>query len=447
MENNLTKGPIPKLIRRIAIPASVGFFFNTMYNVVDTFYGGLISTEALAALSISFPIFFIILAMGTGIGTGATALIGNALGEGKNRKAMIYASQAISYSVFLSIILMIVGLLASPSLFRLLGASGDYLAISLQYMNIIFMGTLFFMLNYIFNSILNAQGDTKTFRNFLIAGFFLNLILDPWFMFGGFGIPALGLAGVAWATVLIQFLGVFYMGYKASKTDLICMKCLSLLMPRRRPYAELSQQGFPASINMMTVAIGIFVITFFISDFGKEAVAAYGIATRIEQIALLPTIGLNIATLAIVAQNNGARKYDRIKETLYKSIKYGFIIMAVGTVLVFAFSYQLMGVFTDDAMVVSIGGAYLKIAAFIFFAYVILFVTVSALQGMKKPMYAIWIGIFRQIVAPVIVFYVFAQVLGFGLMGIWWGIFGIVWFSAIVTLVYARYRFRIISPA
>jgi len=436
MNNNLTTRPISKLIRQLAIPASVGFFFNTMYNVVDTFYGGLISTEALAALSLSFPIFFCIIALGSGIGTGATALIANAIGEKRKNKPSLYAMQAISFTVLVAVVLTIAGLIASPYLFRILGASETYLSLSLSYMNIIFLATVFFMLTFTFNAILNAQGDSKTFRNYLIAGFLLNLILDPMFMYGWLGLPAMGLAGIAWATFLIEMFGAIYLGYKVTKTELFCKGCTKLLRPQRRAFIDISKQGFPAGLNMMTVALGIFIITFFVSKFGQEPVAAYGIATRIEQIFLLPTIGLNISTLAIVGQNNGAKKYDRIRETIKKSLKYGLSLLTIGTIIIFIFSPQLMGVFTDDATVIAIGAFYLRIAAFMTWAYVILHVCVAALQGLKKPMFALYMGIYRQILAPVIVFPI--MIAFFGLIGIWWGIFITVWSGTIFTVIYVK---------
>jgi putative MATE family efflux protein len=437
-DSDLTQKPIPTLIRAIAVPASIGFFFNTMYNVVDTYYGGQLSTDALAALSLSFPVFFMIIALGSGIATGTTALISNAIGEGDRKKASEYIGQAISFTMLLGIAMTGVGLRISPFLFKILGAGDQYLALGLSYMNVILLGAVFFLLIYTFNAILTAQGDTRTFRNYLIGGFFLNIILDPWFMYGGFGIPEMGLPGVAWATVLIQFLGALYVGFRAAVSDIFCSDCLKELVPRKAAYIELAAQGIPASLNMMTVAIGVFVITYFISVFGKEGVAAYGIATRIEQIALLPSFGLNIAALTIVGQNNGAKKLDRVRETVNKSILYGISIMSIGTVGVFCFAKPLMGVFTTDPIVMEIGATYLRIAAFIFQAYIILYVTVSSLQGIKKPLYAIWIGLYRQIAAPMLIFFVLVHLLDFGIVSVFWGIFGITWSAALFTLWYAN---------
>jgi putative MATE family efflux protein len=441
-EHHLITLPIPRLIRKVAIPASVGYFFNTMYNVVDTYFGGLISTETLAALSLSLPVYFIIIAMGTGVSTGSTALIANAIGAGNQEDAERFALQGISFGVVTSIILTFVGIYSSPLLFSILGASDEYLKISLEYMDTIFLGSFFFMLVYMLNSILNALGDTRSFRNFLIAGFLLNIILDPWFIYGGLGIPPLRIVGIALATVLIQIIGCLYLGIRVSKTRLISTKDLRDLIPRLQYFEKIACQGLPASVNMFTIGIGIFVITYFVSKFGQEAVAAYGVAMRIEQIALLPTIGLNIATLTIVAQNNGAHLFDRVKETLNKALEYGGMVTTIGTIAVFVMAEYFMRFFTDDLHVIPIGATYLRIDALVLYAYVILFVHVAALQGIKRPMYAIWIGLYRQIIAPVVVFCILIHVLGVGLLGIWWGIFSVTWSAALFTIFYARRMMR-----
>lgn len=437
-KNELLHLPVSKALRRLAIPAGVGFFFTTMFNVVDTFYGGLISTDALAALSLSFPVFFFIIAAGSGVSTGATALIGNALGANQQEEARAYTVQAISFAVLTALIITAVGLAASPALFRLLGASGSYLSLALAYMNVIFSGALFFLLNYILNSGLYATGNTRCFRNFLIVGFFLNLGLDPWFLYGGLGLPPLGLPGIALATILIQSSGNVYLLFQLRKTGLLDGCRPASFIPRKEAFRELARQGFPASLNMLTVGLGVFVITWFLSNFGKDAVAAYGIAARIEQTALLPVMGLNIATLALVAQNNGARLYQRIEKTVKTALIAGIVITLPAVVSVFLFAEHLMALFSTDTAVIDIGVSYLQVAAFIFCAYVTLYINVFALQGLKKPIFAIWLGAFRQIIAPIPVFYLLAYHFGWGIRGIWWGIFLTTWAAAVIAILYVR---------
>jgi len=435
---NLTTDPIPALIRKLAIPASVGMFFNTMYNVVDTYYAGQLSTDALAALSLTFPIYFSLLAMGMGFSTGTTALIGNALGREDREEAALTASQGLILSILLAVVIMTVGFLVSPALFRLLGAREEYLDLCLQYINVILCGSGMTLFVFMFNGILNAQGDTHSYRDYLIVATVANIILDPWFMYGGWGLPAMGVRGIALATILVQVFGAFFLGWRARRTGLIFRSSGARWRPDRRVLRAIVGQGVPASLNMMTVALGIFIITYFLSGFGQKTVAAYGAATRIEQIVLLPALGLNVAALTLAAQNSGAGRFDRVRSTARYALSYGAAVMVLGAAIVFLGAGPLMRLFTEDTEVVAIGVHYLRIAAFIEHAYVFLFINTSLLQGLKRPAFALWIGLYRQLVMPPLLFYMATRVLGLGLTGIWWGIFGISWSAALVAIFYAK---------
>jgi len=286
--------------------------------------------------------------------------------------------------------------------------------------------------------VLNAQGDTRTFRDALIMACALNVVLDPWFMFGGLGLPAMGIGGLALATLVAQAFSVALMARRARRTGLLDRGAGARWRPDRGVLAAIARQGLPAGGNMMTMALGVFVITWFLGQVSREAVAAYGVATRIEQIMLLPTIGLNVATLTLAAQNGGARRFDRVRQAVRTALGAGAVLMICGGALLLLFAQPLMDAFTDDPAVAAIGARYLRIAAFIGFAYVILFVNTSALQGLKRPALALWIGLARQIVAPVVVFGLATRVWGLGLDGIWWGIFGITWAAALAAVVLAR---------
>lgn len=435
---DLTTRPIPVVIRQVAAPASVGFFFQTMYNVVDTWWAGHIDTEAVAALALSLPVYFIITALASGIGTGSTALMGAALGARDRKQASLTAVQMLSFGLFLSALLAWFGLTFSPAIFGWLGAEGAYLETCLSYMNPIFACNIFTVFIFLFNAILQSQGDTKSFRNMLMFSATLNVVLDPWFIYGGFGVPAMGTAGVAWATVVLQGCSAVYLGYKARRTGLLVTDSGRNLIPRPKIYAEIAHQGFPAALNSMTIALGFFVIFRFVSKFGAEASAAYGIATRIDQIVLLPTIGLNVASLTITAQNYGAHKLDRIHEAFNKNLRYGATLLLPLCVPIFLFAEPLMAFFTDDPAVIAVGAEYLRIDAFTLFGYVVIFVSTSVLQGMKRPMFAIWIGVTRQVLAPWVLFTLFTTGLGYGTRSLWLSIAGIVWTSALVAFWFAR---------
>jgi Na+-driven multidrug efflux pump len=252
----------------------------------------------------------------------------------------------------------------------------------------------------------------------------------------------MGISGIAFGTVLIHIIGTIYFFLKLSKEKLINRSGFEEILPQMKIYKEIFRQAAPASANTITVAVGIFVITFFISKFGQAAVAAYGIATRIEQIVLIPIIGLTIATVTLAGQNFGAGIFSRVKKTYVTSLRYGLSAITAGVVLLFAFAPYFFKFFIRDEEIVRIGTEYVRIAVFVYWSYIILYISIATLQGLKRPTFAMFIGLFRQIIAPVIIFYFLTQVYNVGLLGIWWGIFGITWFSAIIAFVYVRTVFR-----
>ena len=210
MENklNFTTDKISYLLKKIAIPAATGTLFSSLYTLVDTFYAGQISPNALVALSKAFPISFIIIAFGVGILAGSTSLISNAIGEKNKTKASLYLSQSLIYSLVVASFVIFFGLNFSSDLLRLMGTEEENIVLTLEYTNIIFLGSIFFYIQVSLNAGLNAQGDTKSYRNILIISFFLNIVLNPLFVFGYGIIPPLGIAGLAIATITTQCLSM-----------------------------------------------------------------------------------------------------------------------------------------------------------------------------------------------------------------------------------------------
>ena len=201
---NLLKDDIPKLVKKLSVPAMVGTLFQTLYNVVDTFFAGKISPEALSALSKSFPIYFIIIAASIGVTVAGTSLIANSIGEKDENKTLNYFTHINYYGIMISIIITFLGLFYTKKVFLLMGSTHDVVSLGLDYTNIIYSGAILFILVVSFNSLLHAEGDTKTYRNALILSFFLNIILNPILIFGFAFIPAMGVKGIGLATIISQ---------------------------------------------------------------------------------------------------------------------------------------------------------------------------------------------------------------------------------------------------
>ena len=437
MHIDLTKEDISVQIKKLAIPASVGFFFHTMFNVTDTYFAGMISTQSLSALTLSFSIFFMMIAFAGGMSEAVTALVGNALGEKKRDKAVHIALNALLFALLLSCVLTLVGLASAPYLMGLLGAEGEYLHEALAYINIILYASVFFVLSFFINALLNAVGDTVSFRNVLIFTAIVNIFLNYWFVLGGLGIEPMGVRGIALSTVIAEIITFLYLFYKARKTPLL--QDYSTFYFDGGVFALLLKQGLPPSTNMVLMATGIYIITYFAAPFGKEVMAAFGIGMRIEQIILMPAIGLNVAVLAIVSQNNGAKEFDRIAQTMKRALFYGLLVSLAGMLLLLGGAEEFMGVFSSDAKVIKEGALYLRIEAFILFSFVVIFVNLAMLQGIEKPAFIFYISLFRQIVAPIVLLSLFAY-LGLGVVWIWLGIAAIVTLSAAITWQYSKKR-------
>ena len=435
---NLTTQNIQSLIKQLTIPASVGMFFNTMYNVVDTFYAGLISTQAIAALSLSFMIFFLIIGFGYGFSSAITALLGNALGRKKYKLASIYAHKGLIFVPLIGLVLSIIGYFTAPWLFTLLGAKEEYLQISIDYINPILFGAVFFMFNFSLNSVLVATGDTKTYRNSLIFGFFANLALNPLFMYGFLFIPAFGIKGIAIATVLIQVINMFYMLYKVLQTKLIHFEKLEYFIPNIRVYKQFLAQGIPSSLNMLTMAIGSLILTYFVSHYGMFAVAGFGIGYRVEQLMLLPALGLSTAVLALVSNNFGAKRYDRVIEIFTTALKYGFIISTIGIITLTILGEFIISLFDDNPVVVNFGVDFLLVEIWIFYAYVVLFICVSTLQAIKQPQMILYIGLYRQIFAKLIIAYLIVKYFELDFIYLWFGVLFMIYSAAIFAFFYTN---------
>jgi len=434
MHTDLTTGSTKTHLIALSVPAMTGYFFHTMFNVTDTYFAGLISTPALAALSLSASIFFMILAIAIGMSEAFTALVAHALGEKNTSKAQHITLNGLFFALVLSLFLSLVGLVSVPYLVNLLG-DPSYVQVTLDYINIILFAVIFFIGSFFVNALLNATGDTVSFRNILIFTSMLNIFLDYIFVVHFH----LEVKGLALATIFSEFITFCYLFYKLTQTKLyLGFKSFTFDI---QIIQELLKQGFGPSMNMFMMAFGMYIITYFVADYGKEAVAAFGVGMRIEQIFLMPVVGLSVATLAIVSQNNGAKAYDRITPTVNLALLYGFIISALAVIAFFSIGEDIAALLTSDPLVIAQSVLYLQICGFAFFGFVMIFIYISMLQGLQKPSVIFPISLYRQIVAPLILFSLF-RYFHVDIFVLWLGLDAIIFSSALYLLWYAKKRLK-----
>ncbi len=435
----LTKDPIWFLLRKVTIPASVGSLFQTFYNLVDTWFAGKISAEAISAIAKSFPIYFTIIAVGVGIGAATNAMIGNSIGEKKERVASMYIAQSLIFALVISLLVTIFGLNASNFLLGVMGSDTAGIALTRKYLDIIFYGTFIVLIQISLNGTLNAQGDTKSYRNVLIFSFFLNIFLNPLFIWGYGIVPAFGIAGLAIATVISQLIGTIYLAYKVNNCKIREYLKLVCFIPKFEYLNPLTRQSVPVMFSMLFIGVGIFNILYFIGQFGDLATAGYGAALRVEQVFLLPVIGLNTAVLSIGGQNFGAKAFNRIRELYKKALFFGCSFMVVAGIILFFGAEFFVSLFTDNQEAVKHGAIYLKVAALIGPIYPVFFITTAVFQAVKKPLYSLYLSILRLTAFPFLSLWYIINIRGGDYADIFYTIMATNWIMGIALLIFIGY--------
>ena len=438
---NLLKDEVSLLVRKLAVPASVGTLFQTLYTIVDTFYAGKISPEALSALSKSFPIYFLIIATSIGVTVAGTSLIGSSIGEKNEKNVLSYFGNVIIYSIIISVVVSILGFAFGEKIFLLMNSSQEVTILGLEYINVIFLGTILFILVVALNSFLHAEGDTKSYRNVLIFSFFLNIILNPIFIFGFLFIPPLGITGIGIATLIAQFVSLLIILIKILNNQRIKQITLDHFKAKFFFLKNIFFQSMPITIAILGYSIAATVVFTYVGLFGEYAVAGYGSATRIEQVVLLPILGINTAIISIIAQNIGAKYYDRVEQSYFTSIKYGLIIMLIAGVVIFISADIVPKFFSSNPDVIMHGSMYLKISAFILPAYPIFFLSNGFFMALKKSEKAMVNNIARNVIVPVLSFYI-AKYLNadFKTFFYIWAIFQ--WLISLMLLFYVKYYIK-----
>jgi putative MATE family efflux protein len=438
-DQDLTEGPISGHFRTLAVPAAMGMLFSTLYNVVDVYFAGQLSTEAQAGLAVGFQAFFIMMAVGFGTGSAMSALVGNARGKKDDVAARRTAMQGLSFAVAATVVLIFVGAFVGPYLITLVSEPGGYRQAANGYFYWLLAALPGFLIAYTANGILQAHGDSVTLQRAMIAAFFANIGLNPLLIYGIPGlIPGLGFNGIALATVVSQT-GVMLFVLRAVFNLRVTNGARPHeLTPNAASYREIFAQMIPTASAFMVMFISGFVVQYALKGFGEHALAAYGIALRIEQILLLPVLGMTGALLPIAAQNFGAGNHNRVRESLWFCWKLGFV-MTIGAAPILWFGgAAAMSLFTDDQAVIDVGVSYLRVDSFLFIIYMMLFSINSFLQALKRPIWTFWISIYRQGFGVAFFVWLLIGVFNLDVWGVWLGIGLAVSTGWIIALIIAN---------
>ncbi len=344
-KNNLTQGPILKSLLALSLPIIFANILQTMYQLVDTFWVGRLGTTAVAAVSVSFPVVFLIVSLGGGLAMAGTILVAQYKGREDSRAVNHISAQTLLATAIISAILSAIGYFLSPHLIKLMGAEPDVFASAVPYMRISFLGMIFMFTYMVFQSLMRGVGDVKTPMYIVLGTVLLNLIFDPLFIFGYGFIPGSGVAGAALATIGTQGIAAvigMVMLFRGKRQLHIKAKDLKLDFQIIKKMFSL---GFPASIEQSTRALGMMIMTFLVASFGTLTIATYGIGGRVLSFIIIPALGLSMATSTLVGQNIGAGKMKRAEKIAKISSVVGFLFLTLVGVIVFFSAKYIAGAF------------------------------------------------------------------------------------------------------
>jgi len=435
----LTTGPMALHFRTLAIPAAFGMLFTTLYNVVDVYYAGLLSTDAQAGLAIGYQAFFILMAVGFGLSSALSTLVSNAKGSGDAAEAQRYVVQGLAFGGVITASCMVIGWFLGPELIVLVSEPGAYRDAAMGYFYWLIFALPGFLLAYGGNGILQAHGDSRSMQRALMAAFIANIGLNPLFMFGLPGVwSGMGFNGIAAATIISQTGVMVYILVRIFRLEVMQSVQITAFQPDKDSFRKIFAQLLPAGSAMIIMFISGFVVQFALKTFGGHAVAAYGVALRIEQILLLPVLGMTGALLPIAGQNFGAQKYDRVRKALKYCWGVGFAMTALATPILFFGGTFVMALFSNDPDVIRAGSSYLRVDAFLFPVYMMLFSINSLLQAFKQAIWTLWISVYRQGFAVAFFVWVFISFTDFGVQGVWFGIAAAVTSGWVLSLIILR---------
>lgn len=417
-ENKMGTMPVGKLLIKMSVPVMISMLVQALYNIVDSVFVAQISEEALTGVTLAFPIQNLMIALSAGTGVGINALVSRRLGQKNKEGAGITAGNGLFLNIIHAIIFSIAGLLLVPAFFRAQTSDPEIIAYGTNYLRIVSVFSFGIFMQVTFERFLQSTGLTFYSMVCQSAGAVINIILDPIFIFGWFGLPAMGTAGAAWATVIGQFFSAFLGIYFHLKFNHEIKLSLKSFKPNWPIIKEIYAVGIPSMIMMSVGSLLNIVMNNILIAFSSTATAVYGVYFRLQSFVFMPVFGMNNGMVPIIGFNYGARKPDRIKETIALAIRYASIIMIVGFVIFQLFPDVLLGFFNASPQMIEIGRPALRIISIHFIAAGASIVLGSVFQAFGLGKYSLVISLVRQLVVLLPIAYVMS--LTGNINNIWW---------------------------
>lgn len=432
--------PVNKLVLTLSLPMMLSMFVQSLYSAVDSMFVARISEDALAALSLAFPIQMLMIAIQIGAAVGMNAELSRRLGEGRRD----LASSAANHGVFLALvhycIFLIVGLLFIRPYFELQTDNQAIIQYGVQYTTVITTVSIGKFMQIMYERILQSTG--RTFHTMITqgTGAVLNIILDPILIFGWFGIPALGVLGAAIATVISQIISAIMAWYINAKANTDVDMQYRGFRPDLQMIKRIYSVGVPSMAMTSITSLVTIIFNNILLQFSSTAIAVYGVYTRLQGFAFMPVFGLNNGMIPIVSYNYGAKNKERVTQAIKTSIRYGATIMLIGTIVFQLFPDQLLSLFNATGDMLDIGRAALRIISISFVFAGISIMLASLFQALGNAMFSLWIQVVRQLVVLVPVAYLLS--LTGDVNAVWWSKLISESVTVVLALIALRYVYN-----
>ncbi|MDO9516155.1 MAG: MATE family efflux transporter [Syntrophales bacterium] len=414
---DLGKDPIGTLLLKMSLPSVVAMLVMALYNVVDAFWIGKISPEAIAALTICFPIQMVFGAIGVGTGVGAGSFTSRMFGAGNTIRANRTAGQVILLSAVFGVIIIVSGTVFSEPILRFFGATENILPLSVQYLKMIALGAPFLFFIMMSDYLFRAEGNPNVPMFVIVTSALLNAILDPFLIFGWGPFPEMGVMGAGLATAIAQFATFFLSMYFLFSHRSGYQVRLGDIIPRWSIIVPIYHVGFPSLITNIAFSAVLVIYNHTLAGFGHLAVAALGLGFRINGVLMMALFGIGHGVMPMIGFNYGARNYARIREISRAATSISVLIGGVSSLFIELFAYPILAAFTDDPALLTIAVPALRIFVLTQILLGPMIAWINVFMGLGKGMAAMVLLVGRQVLFVVPLIYLLP--LCFGLNGVW----------------------------
>ncbi|MBU8869262.1 MAG: MATE family efflux transporter [Gemmatimonadales bacterium] len=441
---SLTSGPVGSQLVRMTVPMLMGTLSIMIFHLVDTFFLGRYSSEALTAVTFTFPVMMTLGSLALGLGVGVSAVVANAIGEGNQRQVQRLTTDSLFLSVLMVTACAGVGLLTMNPLFRVLGAEGEILHLVRQYMEVWYWSVGMVVIPMVGNGAIRATGDTRTPGLVMMVAAITNVVLDPILIFGWGPIPEMGVRGAALATAgartMTLMASIYVLVFREKMVSRHGMTPAAVI----RSWRRVLHVGIPAAGTRMVVPIAMGVITRLVATYGPAAVAAFGVGSRVGMFVFSVIMSLAAALGPFIGQNLGAGLLDRVRRATWLSCGFGFIYGILIWLMVASLARPIALLFNKDPEMVSAAVNYFRIVPIGAGFSAVLVLAGSVMNAMLKPGTAAGLTVLQIVILYLPLSFLGSRVLG--LEGIFWASAVTNILAGIVAVVILRHRLKTLVP-